>query len=128
MNLPAQPHVVCFASNDSRLLVGFVEGSVAVYDTNVLCTHGSEAVQPLYVLNSPTGTAPREVMPNPGDVPDLVAILYEPGGTPDSPRVVLLDVQKQQVAGGWTPGSTERTIPTACTFAHCPYVHLLTAV
>lgn len=122
ISLPAQPNHLCFASNDTRLLVGLTSGSIAIYDTSA-ATSGASSLQPLHVFSSPSNKPAREISANPGDIPDLVAVLYEAGGSPDSPIVELLDVQKLQVVGGWTSGSTFGTIPTAG--VHCAVVHLL---
>lgn len=45
-------------------------------------------------------------------MPDLVAVLYEPG-SPDSVVVELLDAQKLQTIGGWQSGVSPSTIPTS---------------
>ena len=111
--LPGAVTAIAFASNDSRLLVGYTQGSIAVYDTRTLCDHGTAEVAPLQVFPSPTNTAPREIAPNPGDLADLVAVLYEAGGAPQSPVIQLLDVQKLEVFGVWTSGGTPQTIPTS---------------
>ena len=106
--LPGQPNIICFASSDSRLVVGLLSGSIAVYDAMAAANPGANALQPLHVFNSPTGRPPHDISPNPGGIPDLVAALYQPAGS-----VELLDVQKLQVIGGWQSGGTPETTPTS---------------
>ena len=93
--------------------MSLVSGSVMVYDASVVATSGTTSLQPLHVFTSPTGRAPQDLAPNPGDLPNLVAVLYEPTGSLDSPVVELLDVQNLQVVGGWQSGGTPETTPTS---------------
>lgn len=104
------PNAVVFAANESKLLVGLTSGSIAVFDVQALASPGSGGVAPSYLFSSPTGTAARELLANPGDLPDLVAVLYEPSNA--GHRVELLDVRQSQVVGTWTNGGTPDTIPT----------------
>ena len=108
ISIPGQPNIICFASNDSRLVVGLLSGSIAVYDALATTNPETNALQPLHIFNSPTGRPPNDISTNPGDIPDLVAALYQPMGT-----VELLDVQKLQVVGGWQSGGTPETTPTS---------------
>ncbi|KIP11058.1 hypothetical protein PHLGIDRAFT_125171 [Phlebiopsis gigantea 11061_1 CR5-6] len=112
ITLPAQPNLLCFASKDLRLVVSFISGSLAIYDASAAATSGLTSPQPLHVFSSPTGRPARELSSNPGDMPDLVAVLYEPG-SPDSVVVELLDAQKLQTIGGWQSGVSPSTIPTS---------------
>lgn len=93
--------------------MGLTSGSIAVYDVQALSAHDSSTASPSHVFSSPLGTAVREIIANPGDLPDLVAALYEPGGG-GSHRIDLLDVRNMQVVGSWTNGNTPDTIPTCC--------------
>lgn len=110
VNIPLSqtPNIIAFAAQESRLLVGTVQGQVLVYDSHQLAA-GSP---PLHTFSSPTGTAPRQILANPEGVPELVAILWESNGAPGSPAVQLLDVVKLQVIGGLTAGGSPETTPT----------------
>ena len=107
---------ITFASNDSRLLVVYTQGSTAVYDTRALSTPGTDAIQPLHVFRSQNGVPPRDVIANPGDLPDLVAILFETTASLSDHVIELLDVQKLEVAGGWGGSGTAETTPSASRF------------
>ncbi|PPQ64136.1 hypothetical protein CVT24_008766 [Panaeolus cyanescens] len=109
--LPAKPNIITFAESDSRLIVAFEQGSIAVYDTAVLCSPGEGDVQPLY--NNQVQTSPfRQILPNPGSEPglsDLVAVvgdgkvhlwntrLESQGGWAAS------DLMSQPIAAAWSP-------------------------
>ena len=94
------------------MVVAYVQGAVAVYDTRTILADSAE-VNPLIIHQSSTGTAPRELAPNPGELADLVAVLYESGGTPDGQVIQLLDVQQLTVVGGWVSGGTLETTPAS---------------
>lgn len=113
ITLPTQPNILAFASNDSKLVVGLLSGSTAIYDAAFISTSGPSTVQPLHMFPSPTGRPPKDILANPGDIPDLVAVLYESGGPPGAAVVELLDVQKLQIAGGWQSGGTPDTTPAS---------------
>jgi nucleoporin NUP159 len=110
--LPAQPNIIKFTSNGSRLLVGLISGATAVYDAAALSSLGTDVIKPLHVFPSSTGRPPLDISTNPGDLPDLVAVLYESNGSPDSTLVEILDVQRLQVVGGWQSGGVPETIPS----------------
>ena len=113
ISLPVQPNIIQFASDGTRLLVGLTSGATAVYDTSVITSQASTIAQPLHVFPSPTGRPPLDISANPGDLPEIVAVLYESNGSPDSVLVELLDVQKLQVIGGWKSGEVPETTPSA---------------
>ncbi len=113
ISLPTTPNALTFAFNNSRLLVGLTDGSIVVYDVQILLSERPNPVEPLYVFSSPTSTAVRALAPNPADLANLVAVLYEASGNADSLSVQLLDVQKLEISGGWKSGSTPKTIPTS---------------
>ncbi|GJE85590.1 hypothetical protein PsYK624_016690 [Phanerochaete sordida] len=111
--LPGQPNILAFALNDSRLVVGLLSGSTAVYDTSFASASAPSPAQPLHVFASPTGRPPKDILANPGDIPEIVAVLYESGGSSDAPLVELLDVHKLQVTGGWQSGGTPESTPVS---------------
>lgn len=109
------PHYLAFALNDSRLIMGLKSGEIAVFDSESLCTPGTNEIQPLHTFSSPTGGPARFIMPNPGDLPELVAVLREPDGRTDSQLLEVLDVAKFQTITGWRSGGSPKTYPTSCT-------------
>jgi nucleoporin NUP159 len=111
---PATPTIAAFASHDSRMLLSLTNGQILVYDTWSLFTPGSDNIFPLHSFSSLSPTAPRQILPNPGDMPNLVAVLREPGV---SLSVEILDVQKMEPLGGWNSGNTPDTTPTSCMYS-----------
>lgn len=116
--LPNQVVALSFAAGDSRLVVAFTEGSTAVYNAQTLLDPDPNATSPLTVFQSPTGAAPRELASNPGDLPNLVAVLYE-GNSTQGPIIQLFDVLGLQVFGGWTSIGTPATTPTSRELSIC---------
>jgi nucleoporin NUP159 len=112
---PATPNIVVFASADTRLVVGLTQGPVLVFDTTRLFTSGSDEITPLHSFPSTTSSAPKLILPNPGDMPDLVAILRDADGNSSSQLVEILDVQKMESVGGWRGGDFPDATPTSCT-------------
>ena len=95
------------------MVVGLTQGPVLVYDTTRLFSPGSDEVTPLHSFPSTTSSAPRQILPNPGDIPELVAILRDNNGNTSGQLVEILDVQKLESVGGWRGGSTPDATPTA---------------
>jgi nucleoporin NUP159 len=111
---PATPNIIAFASADTRLVVGLTQGPVLVFDTARLLTLGSDEIAPLHSFPSTTSSAPRQILPNPGDMPDLVAILRDGNGQPGSQLVEIVDVQGLDSVGGWRSGNSSDATPTSC--------------
>jgi nucleoporin NUP159 len=98
--------------------VGLVQGPVAVFDATSLFSPGGETVAPLQTFE-PTSPGPlRQLAPNPGDIPEQVAILRIYDGSPGSQLVQILDVQKLESVAGWKCGSTPDTVPTSRKFTN----------
>ena len=109
----ATPKIIVFACNDSRLVVGLAEGSVIVYATEHLYSPEQDSVNPIFSFPAVPSTSIVSITPNPGDHPELVAILRDSQGSSSALAVELLDVQKLASAGGWTAGNLPSTIPTS---------------
>ncbi|KII89617.1 hypothetical protein PLICRDRAFT_557766 [Plicaturopsis crispa FD-325 SS-3] len=107
----AIPNILALASSDTRLLVGLLQGQVAVFDTAQLFTPGHGEIQPLHSFQG--SAPPRQIVPNPGDMPDLVAVLREQDAS-----VEVLDVRKNELIAGWRSGNTLDT--TASTLSWSP--------
>ena len=110
---PAIPNMICFAALDNRMVVGLTQGPILVYDTARLFSPGSDEVAPLHSFPSTTSSAPRQILPNPGDIPELVAVLRDNNENTSNQLVEILDVQKLESIGGWRGGSTPDATPTA---------------
>ena len=111
---PATPNIIVFASADTRLVVGLIQGPVLVFDTASLFTSGSNEISPLHSFPSTTSSAPRQILSNPGDMPDLVAVLRDGNGKPGSQLVEIVDVRRLESAGGWRSGNSPDATPTSC--------------
>ncbi|CCM04682.1 uncharacterized protein FIBRA_06868 [Fibroporia radiculosa] len=109
--LPGVPQTVMFAHNDTRLIICLVDGSIIVFDTQLLLSGGVGV--PLHTF--PSSMPIRQIVPNPGDMSELVAVLRSPesSGLP----VEVYDVQNMKSVGGWRSGSTPNTRPTALSWS-----------
>lgn len=122
--LPQTPNIITFAAQESKLLVGTIQGQILVYDTQQLASNPS----PLHSFASPTGNAPRQILSNPEGVPELAAVLWEFNGAAGSPAIQFLDVVKMQTVGGFTTGGSPETTPTTSkpltiTIMHHQYIY-----
>lgn len=111
----ATPNIVVFAYNDSRLIVGFAEGSIMVYATEHPFSPGDGTINSIYSLPAVPSAFVVSISPNTGDLPELVAILRDSQGGSNGFKlaVELLDVQKLSSVGGWVAGSLPNTIPAS---------------
>jgi nucleoporin NUP159 len=112
------PNYLLFALNDTRLVVGLTHGPVIVFEASAICSPGNNEVTPLHTFlpTTPTPTAVRQMHANPGDIPDLVAILREPDGSPDSQLVQVINVSTMQSIAGWGSGGTPESFPTSSAY------------
>jgi nucleoporin NUP159 len=101
------PTTLVFALNDTRLVISTVQGQVHVFDATTLLTDGSGDIQPLRSFPSPATGGPRQVVSNPGDNPELIAVLHETDAE-------VIDVQKLEAVAGWRGGGTPETTPSTC--------------
>ncbi|KZT29964.1 hypothetical protein NEOLEDRAFT_1127876 [Neolentinus lepideus HHB14362 ss-1] len=113
----ANPDFLVLAANDSRLLVSILNGPILIFDTTQLFKEGSEQVTPMHQFAPTVPTPVRQIVANPGDIPELVAILREPDGKSESQLVDILDVVKLQSVGGWKWLGTPETTPTALSWS-----------
>lgn len=96
------------------MVVGLTQGPVLIYDTTRLFTPGSDEINPLHSFPSTTSSAPRQILPNPGDMPNLVAVLRDSTGEASSQLVEIIDAQKLESIGGWRSGNQPGATPTSC--------------
>ena len=111
--LSQTPNIITFAAQESRLLVGTIQGQLLVFDPQQLASSPS----PLHTFSSPTGNAPRQILPNPEGIPELVAVLWEFNGAAGSPAIQFLDLSKMQLVGGFSSGGSPETTPTTSMFS-----------
>ena len=115
------PNYLVFACNDTRLVVGLTQGPVIVFDASAICSTGTNEVTPLHTFlpTTTTPTAVRQMYANPGDIPELVVLLREPDGNPQSQLVEVINVSTLQSVAGWSSGGTPETFPVSGAF-QCP--------
>jgi nucleoporin NUP159 len=117
----AIPNLLVFALNETRLLVGLTQGPITVFDTAPLFSAGSDPVHPLHVFQSSSGTPPRLILPNPGDMLSLVAVLREHNvNDPTAQTVEVLNLETMEQVAGWRGGNTPDTTPTTCMLSFLP--------
>ena len=109
----APPHILTFACNDTRGLLGLADGSIHVYASDQLLSGGEGPVQPIHVFTTTSSVTLLSILPNPGDIPELIAVLRDCTNSPGSLAVELLDVQKLISSGGWMAGKSPSTTPTS---------------
>ena len=91
--------------------------SYCIFDTAFLFSEGMEAVDALKVfMPGPPGVV-RQIISNPGDLPDLVAIRRDTDNEirDQGPAVEIIDTRQLTVVAGWKGGLTEETTPTIST-------------
>jgi nucleoporin NUP159 len=101
--------IIAVTSDDTRMLLGLKDGRILVHDTSILFTPGTDDIPPLHSWPS-SPYVPQQILPNPGDIPNLIAILLPPGA-PQS--VVVLDVQKHESFAGWERDDTSDPVTTS---------------
>ncbi|KAH9974839.1 hypothetical protein BJV74DRAFT_888917 [Russula compacta] len=113
------PNCLVFALNDTRLVIGLTHGPVIVFEATAICSPGDNEVTPLHTFlpTTSTPTAVRQMYANPGDIPELVAILREPDGSPDSQLVEVINVSTMQSVAGWSSGGTLESFPTSISWS-----------
>lgn len=113
----APPHILTVVCNDTRVLLGLVDGSIHVYASDQLLSSGEGPSQPIHVFATSSSAALLSIQPNPGDIPELVAVLRDCTNSPGSLAVELFDVQKLVSSGGWMAGKSPSTTPTSSAYS-----------
>ncbi|KAH9931960.1 uncharacterized protein B0H18DRAFT_988905 [Fomitopsis serialis] len=113
--LPGPATSIAYAHNESRMVVVLADGSIAVYDAPSLLN--SSPASPLHVFPANEGASFRKLAPNPGDMPELVAVLRDVGERTDVVAVEVLDIQNMRSVCGWRSGTTPNTKPTAMSWS-----------
>lgn len=112
--LPDIPLILVFADNDKRLVIGFAQGSVLVYDTEDAFSGKADSLSSCQSITGPPDSL-RDICPNTGEMPELVAILRQVKPEHDGLAVEIRDVRNLQSTGGWRRGETPSTTPAART-------------
>ena len=100
----AAPTILAFALRDERLLVGFADSTIALFDTGPLFSEGNQPIDPLSTFSNTGNQGPLlQIHSNPGDLVELVLILRESLNL-DHAAVEVLDVQESRFIGGWKCG------------------------
>jgi nucleoporin NUP159 len=100
----ASPTFVAYASADTKLVVAFDAGQLAVYDTSALFTPGSEIIHPLHSSDTHAGPF-RQIAPNPGSEPGIIDTLAVVRGD----GCVQLFNTNLESQGGWAGSDIDST-------------------
>ena len=107
---------ITFAFNDTRFLIALLQGPILVYDCSQILSPGSDILEPMQAIQSTNSQPVQQLLPNPGDLPSLVAVRR--GNALGEVMVEVIDVgQNVQTVAGWRSGTTPDTVPTTSTTA-----------
>ncbi|KAF9223599.1 hypothetical protein BS17DRAFT_780883 [Gyrodon lividus] len=113
----AMPIILVFACDDTMVLLGLADGSILVYASDQLFSSGNDPMHPTHTFTASSSTVLLSIQPNPGDIPELVAVLRDCSTSPGSLAVELLDMQKFMSSGGWMAGKSPSTTPTSISWS-----------
>ncbi|KAF8268048.1 hypothetical protein EI94DRAFT_1700562 [Lactarius quietus] len=113
------PNYLVFACNDTRLVVGLMQGPVIVFNASAICSMGTKEVTPLHTFlpTTRTLTAVWQMYANPGDIPKLVALLREPDGNLESQLIEVINMSTLQSLAGWSSRGTPETFPASISWS-----------
>ncbi|KAF8260198.1 hypothetical protein EI94DRAFT_1897679 [Lactarius quietus] len=113
------PNYLIFTCNDTRLVVSLTQGPVIVFDASAICSTGTNEVTPLhtFLLTTRTPTAVRQMYTNPGDIPELVALLRKPDGNLESQLIEVINVSTLQSLARWSSRGTPETFPASISWS-----------
>ncbi|KAL5485778.1 hypothetical protein ACEPAI_6819 [Sanghuangporus weigelae] len=113
VRMAAQPVYLALALHDERLIVGFADGSISIYSASTVFTPGEGDIEPLRTFPpSPPGPL-RQILGNPGDLPELVAVRRDAESGAEGISVEILDVKELQSLGGWRTGGIAGPVPVS---------------
>ncbi|OCB85280.1 hypothetical protein A7U60_g7585 [Sanghuangporus baumii] len=113
VRMAAPPVHLALALHDERLIAGFVDGSISIYSTPTVFTPGEGDIEPLRTFPpSPPGPL-RQILGNPGDLPELVAVRRDAESGAEGISVEILDVKELQSLGGWRTGGIAGSVPVS---------------
>ena len=103
-----------FVTSDWSLVQPRVSLSYTIHDN--CFSPASEVIQPSKATPLSSAGAIRQLLANPEDIPELVAVRCDFDGSSDVSEVGLLDVNEVDISGGWRSGETQGTTPASSTF------------
>lgn len=106
---PAIPTHLALTPGEDKLVVGTTQGPIAVYDTAHLFSASSQHVPPLHTFPPTSSGSIQQILPNPGDLPDLIAIRRTMTG--NGPPVEVYDVKQMRLVASWQPNAPA-SVPT----------------
>ncbi|KAL5526008.1 hypothetical protein ACEPAG_7346 [Sanghuangporus baumii] len=113
VRMAAQPVYLALALHDERLIVGFADGSISIYSAPTVFAPGEGDIEPLRAFPpSPPGPL-RQILGNPGDLPELVAVRRDAESGVEGISVEILDVKELQSLGGWRTGGIAGSVPVS---------------
>ena len=143
LRVPGTPNIIKFALHDERLVIGFVEGPVLVYSTDDLYVSTRDQVyrypclcfdkhndyehhqlNPIHAFPGDASTIPRDIVPNPGESPELIAILRGVHGQEPGHQVDVIDIQQLKHIAGWRKGNDLNTAPVSSMSLHLRIANL----
>ncbi|EED81972.1 predicted protein [Postia placenta Mad-698-R] len=92
-------------------------GEISVFDTQALLSGPDSNQIPLHTFKSSGDIPLKQVVPNPGDIPELVAVYRSVDEGSPHLSVELYDIQNMKSVGGWKRGSTPDTNPFSVTWS-----------
>ncbi|KIJ52655.1 hypothetical protein M422DRAFT_26225 [Sphaerobolus stellatus SS14] len=113
LKLPGTPNVLRLSANNEAIIVGFLEGPVLVYSSPELLNVSQSQIDPVYTITAPN-TVPSDIIPNPGESGELVAILREAQNLEH--QVDLVDIKQKRIVASWRQAGTE-AVPTAISWS-----------
>lgn len=114
IKLAGTPCNIRVAFNEERLLVGMLDGSVIVYDLQVLDQSPSK---PLSIIPAKSSHPIKTILPNTGDTPELVAILHSPSNEQESYQVEIFDVNSCKPLVSWCKGDDHSFAPVSISWS-----------
>ncbi|KAL5503904.1 hypothetical protein ACEPAH_7975 [Sanghuangporus vaninii] len=113
VRMAAPPVHLALALHDERLIVGFADGSISIYSAATVFTPGEGDIEPLRTFPpSPLGPL-RQILGNPGDLPELVAVRRDVDSGAEGISVEILDVKGLESLGGWRTGGIAGSVPVS---------------
>ncbi|KAF8588895.1 hypothetical protein K439DRAFT_543610 [Ramaria rubella] len=115
LKVPGTPIIIKFACNDERLLVGYLEGPISIYNTSDLLN--AQCLDTIHTLPGDASAVPRDISPNPKENPELVAILRGVHGQEPGHQVDIWDVARFKHVAGWRKGDDPNISPVSISWS-----------
>lgn len=96
------PTHIAFASNEERMVVVVAGGHMIVYDTSTLFSAGSNTIEALHIFRAASPCTIYQVLANPADLKDLVAVRRSANYDGNDLAVEVFDMKQLQSIAGWS--------------------------